>query len=361
MDQNLDKCNAAILHILESKRQRCPRFYLLSDENLIEVICAGTNLSNISQNIGLVFNQLKSLNIDSSVSDRKIVGCYGKNGEYFPLEMPIIFKGSIEELINSLQASIPDSIRYLLELSISGKPPPFQTFLDFNQEKSDVRPLGAHVQQDNRPLPAISESFEAQPPSLFAWTFQHSNQIIELTMRILLTKQVEASLSSIEDMKTSEKKLQYLISFYQSELCVIKYKSSDLNCSMQGLIEPSPGLIINAQQRDKITMIIKLLVYYQKILCELIDKQCTSTSPEWLSKIRFYAEKTGNILNVIIKTKNSSVYYGFQYLCVSSSDDAFSLFYQSYEVETSLAYMIDLVHSKSSPLVHGQYVSSIFQ
>lgn len=234
MDQNLDKCYAAILQILESKRQRCPRFYLLSDEDLIEVLCCGSNLDNVSQNIGLVFNQLKSLNIDSSTNDKKIVGCFGKSGEYFPLEMPIIFRGSIEELINSIQISIPDSIRYLLELSLSGKPPPFQTFLDFNEQKPEGKPLGAHIQQENRPLPAISESFEAQPPSLFAWTFQHTNQVVELTLRILLTKQVESSLSSVEEMKNVEKKLKYLINFYQNELCVFKHKFSDTNASNQG-------------------------------------------------------------------------------------------------------------------------------
>lgn len=122
---------------------------------------------------------------------------------------------------------------------------------------------------------------------------------------------------------------------------------------------PSPGLIINSQQKEKLDMIIKLLVYYKNILCELIQKQCTANSSEWLSKVRYYVEQSDNELNVLVKTKNSEIFYGFQYQCFNVNDDVFSLFYQSEQVEKSVSYMIDLVHSKSSPLVHGQHVRSL--
>lgn len=225
LNQTLDKCYESLIQVLSKKRRNCPRLYLLSDQDLIEVLCSGTNLDHLSKNICKVFNQLESLKIDSSnKDDLKIVGCFGKNKEYFPLEMPIIFKGSIEEIINSLQVCIPDSLRYLLELSLSGKPPPFQTF--HVAENKPEGPVNTHVRQDNRVLPAISESFEAQPPALFTWTFQHTSQIVELTLRILLTKQVEESLKSVEDLKSMEQRLTALITLYQNELCLFKFKKA---------------------------------------------------------------------------------------------------------------------------------------
>ena len=87
MNQTLDKCYDSLLSVLLERRHRCPRLYLLADDDLIEVLCSGCNLTNLSKNIGRVFNQLSSLNIDSSTNDHKIVGCFGKNSEYFPLEM----------------------------------------------------------------------------------------------------------------------------------------------------------------------------------------------------------------------------------------------------------------------------------
>lgn len=104
-------------------------------------------------------------------------------------------------------------------------------------------------------------------------------------------------------------------------------------------------------------MIIKLLVYYRNVLCELIEKQCTISSFEWLSKVRYYVEQSDNELNVLVRTKNSEIFYGFQYQCLNANDDVFSLFYQSDQVEKSVSYMIDLMHWKSNPLVHGQNVN----
>lgn len=103
-------------------------------------------------------------------------------------------------------------------------PPPFHTFLTLEQEKPEAKPLGAHIHQDNRPLPAISESFEAQPPSLFTWTLQHTSQIIELTLRILFTKQNKTALELVDSLKAAETKFKNLIELYKSEICTFKFQ-----------------------------------------------------------------------------------------------------------------------------------------
>ena len=71
---------------LAKKRSKCPRLYLLSDEHLLDVLCCGSNLSGLADQIGLVFNELKSLKIDDSSEMMRVIGCFGRNGEYFPLK-----------------------------------------------------------------------------------------------------------------------------------------------------------------------------------------------------------------------------------------------------------------------------------
>ena len=75
---------------------------------------------------------------------------------------------------------------------------------------------------DTRVLQSINESSETNFfPSLFTWTFQHCSQIVSLTMRIMLTKQIETSLASqnnIDDLKKIEKKIESLIDFYTKHL-----------------------------------------------------------------------------------------------------------------------------------------------
>ena len=71
---------------MSKKRSRCQRLFLLSDEDLIEVLCCGSNMENLSTNINRVFNQISSLKIDVIQNDKKILGFYGINNEYVPLK-----------------------------------------------------------------------------------------------------------------------------------------------------------------------------------------------------------------------------------------------------------------------------------
>ncbi len=349
-------------------RIKCPRLYLLSDEDLTHILCCGQNLDHFSQNIGRVFNQLDSLNIDSSnKDDLKVTGCFGKNKEYFPLEMPLIFKGSIEELINQLQVSIPISIRYLLELSLAGKPPPFITFIkkaDLNTSDSEASTSKPALIQNKAQLPAISESFEAKPPALFTWTFEHTSQVIELTLRILFTKQIEASLKSVEDLRELDVRFKNLISLYQQELCLFKVKNKNsVPVETDGVFEEqNMGLLINEQQKAKMNMIMKLLVFYEEIIIELIESGCTGglDSASWQSKVRFYANVNADKeLTVTVKCSGKEVLHGLQYHA-GTSENVFGLEYRSEEVEKIMAVIVGMVQEKSCPLVHGNYVILLF-
>lgn len=41
----------------------------------------------------------------------------------------VVFRGSVEELINSLEKEIPESLKYLLQLAIKGSQPPINRSL----------------------------------------------------------------------------------------------------------------------------------------------------------------------------------------------------------------------------------------
>lgn len=87
LNNNLETCSNSLLQEISKRRSKCPRFYLLSDEDLIDVLCCAGNLENLSSKINKVFNQLDSLKIELTVSnEKKIAGCFGKNKEYFPLK-----------------------------------------------------------------------------------------------------------------------------------------------------------------------------------------------------------------------------------------------------------------------------------
>ena len=83
----MSSCNDALLQEMTKKRVKCPRLYLLNDEDMLDVLCCNGNLDNLSNKISKVFNQISSLRIDTSASnERKVIGCYGRNKEYFALK-----------------------------------------------------------------------------------------------------------------------------------------------------------------------------------------------------------------------------------------------------------------------------------
>ena len=88
IDQNLSTCYDALLQEMSKKRAKCPRLYLLSDEDMLEILCCNGNLESFSNKISKVFNEIDSLRIETSLSnEKKIIGCIGRNKEYFSLKM----------------------------------------------------------------------------------------------------------------------------------------------------------------------------------------------------------------------------------------------------------------------------------
>ena len=88
IDQNLSTCYDALLQEMSKKRAKCPRLYLLSDEDMLEILCCNGNLESFSNKISKVFNEIDSLRIETSLSnEKKIIGCFGRNKEYFSLKM----------------------------------------------------------------------------------------------------------------------------------------------------------------------------------------------------------------------------------------------------------------------------------
>lgn len=84
MNQNLETCYDSLISEMSKKRSKCPRLYLLTDEDMLEVLCCGSNLESFSENINRVFNQIKAVEITEGLSgEKKILGFFGKNNEFF--------------------------------------------------------------------------------------------------------------------------------------------------------------------------------------------------------------------------------------------------------------------------------------
>jgi dynein heavy chain len=95
LNQNLSACYESLLSEMAKKRIKCPRLYLLNDEDLIDLLCCGSNLEQLSKSICKAFNHIRSLRVEMNplTNEWLVVGCYDRNLEHLPLRQPIVYRG----------------------------------------------------------------------------------------------------------------------------------------------------------------------------------------------------------------------------------------------------------------------------
>ncbi|CAF0814108.1 unnamed protein product [Brachionus calyciflorus] len=357
LHQNLETCYESLISEMSKKRTKCPRLYILNDEDMLEILCCGSNLESLSENIGRVFNHVKSLEIDDkSGAEKKILGCYGRNNEYLHFKNPISFKGNIEDFINTFENAIPESLKDHLDLALNGNIPTVNSTTIKNEQKT---PEYRAQTSEKRALPAINENIDQKNQSshsVFSWLFQHTNQIIELSLKILMTSQIEKSLkeAKMDELKNLELKIADLIDFYNKQLNSYQFKSnaSEPQEEKDIKMDHKSAIIISSEQREKLDLITKILIYYKNVIKEILNKNLNINSTEWLQIPKFYYIKDTET-KVVIKILNYEINYGFQYYSSNIDEDCF-LIYQSLEIQKIMTHLVNIILSNSSSLLHGK-------
>jgi hypothetical protein len=112
INHSFQLCYANLFSEMTKKRTKCPRLYLLNDDDLLDVLCCGGNLEKVSQVIGKAFNNIDSLKLNCISANQQIVeGFYGRNKEYVPLKTvcfygfiffkPILFPPLIHDIFSA--------------------------------------------------------------------------------------------------------------------------------------------------------------------------------------------------------------------------------------------------------------------
>lgn len=119
-------------------------------------------------------------------------------------------------------------------------------------------------------------------------------------------------------------------------------------------IQSKSAILISSEQNEKLNLVIKIFIYYKNLINKIIIKNLNPDSAEWLQTPRFYFVNDANS-KVTIKINDFEINYGFQYYSFDNDDEC-SIVYQSKQVENILTYLINIIQSKSSSLLHGKKV-----
>ncbi|TRY53342.1 Dynein heavy chain [Cryptosporidium tyzzeri] len=304
----LNKIQKALGEYLEKQRSMFPRFYFIGDEDLLEMIGNGKDITVAQRHFnkifaGITFLKFQDLideNIDQNIQGKKnngnrnyqkdeqiesmIIGMGSKEGEviHFKDPIPILKDTSLVEwlgkVVQAMQMTLNDLIGKAIEDIIS----------NFG--------MSSFTEDDHILSEKLRSNFEKYP-----------TQVLLVAWMSWWTKLTEESFSS----GTSTKQLQEFIQRILSRL-------SDIVATLEE----------NTCHKIKYNQLIVEFVHERDVLSHLIEQNVTSSqSFHWLQYMRMYwmsqdcqknlkdLEMIGEFdHDIIVRTANSAFIYGYEYL-----------------------------------------------
>ncbi|KAJ3192063.1 Dynein heavy chain 6, axonemal [Irineochytrium annulatum] len=262
MQQNnslLDQIQKCLEDYLESKRLLFPRFYFLSNEELLEILSQTRNPHAVQPHLSKCFDAIKSLEFSSA--DPKsidIAAMISPEGERVPFIKTIKARGNVEAWLGSV-------------------------------EEAMVAVLRRHVKI------AIGEYDESKRSE---WVKEHVGQVTVTGNQIIWTRDVSDAIKSNDPYKA-----------------LTNLRLKGLN-QLSGLATLVRGDLTKIQ-RAIIGALITIDVHNRDIIQGLINSRVTGLSDfEWAKQMRYYWDMDTDTCNV--KMSSSVFSYGYEYLGCSA-------------------------------------------
>ncbi|KAL7709827.1 dynein heavy chain cytosolic putative [Lotmaria passim] len=252
---NIDHIQKKLEDYLETKRVAFPRFYFLSNDELLSILSDVRNPKSVQPHLQKCFDSIATL-MFSDEECSEIVGMVSGEGEQVSFEKPVYPVGNVEQWLGEIERMMKAS-------------------------------LYMHMQHT---LEMVAQSKREE------WIFQHPAQCIQAVDMIVWTGQVEAAINGTT-----------LSSFYK------EYHGQILR--MVGLTQQP----LSKLQRMLVGTLIVLNVHNRDIVQSLSSEGVTSLDDfAWYQQLRYYWENSGRqtpgAKNVGIHHCNAHLWYGYEYL-----------------------------------------------
>jgi len=122
MEQNnvlLDKIQKCLEDYLESKRLLFPRFYFLSNEELLEILSQTRNPQAVQPHLGKCFDSIKSLEFGSEPKSIDIFAMNSPEGERVPFGKTLKARGNVESWLGSVEEGMVSILKRLIKAALN--------------------------------------------------------------------------------------------------------------------------------------------------------------------------------------------------------------------------------------------------
>jgi dynein heavy chain len=265
----LEKIQHSLHQYLEKKRQLFPRFYFLSNDDLLECLGNSKDPLLVQKHISKCFMGIYKLDLMTPVQSAN--GCYevlgyrDQIGEEVKLVTPILVQGSVEVWLKKVEMAMYESLQKLLWIALQ------------------------HIQKASHKKAALE-----------SWVQTTVGQLLITSGQIGWTAKCQTALAELSKNKRSVRKLKQEWHEYLSRMA--RYVREDLS----------------KIERTKIVALLTIEVHARDVIDRL--KVATKTknsgvnSFEWTSQLRFYYDKLQGEYGIcLVKQTNTQFDYGYEY------------------------------------------------
>eukprot|EP01134_Creolimax_fragrantissima_P000215 CFRG0215T1 len=260
----LNKVQHALGEYLERERSAFPRFYFVGDEDLLEVIGNGRDVSKIQKSFKKMFTGIHSVVLADS--GNAILGMVSKEGETIAFLNPINLSSTPR--INEWLGEVESQMRIALAALLA------QALVDMD----------------------TMDATEFALPIFLQWLDHFPAQLVVIALQVTWTRQVGQCIQKDGDIAD-----------------VIQGLEAKLEGLASTILIPQPPI-----RRRKIENLITELVHKREVTRSLMVAGVSSTTSfDWLSQMRFYHDATQPPLKqLVIRIADANFHYGFEYLGV---------------------------------------------
>ncbi|XP_056424426.1 dynein axonemal heavy chain 14 isoform X2 [Hyla sarda] len=256
---HLEKILKCLEDFLEIKRRVFPRFYFLSNEDLLSILAESKNPDVVQPHLVKCFENVQHLVIKRHLnSSPEVEMILSAEGERICMPKNVRIRGSVEQWLGNVETSMYDVLKKLVRVGV----------LDWGQ--SDFK----------------------------KWVLTHPGQVVLVVSQIMFSKDCLKGFSS-EDPETE-----------------LRTVLSNLEKRLGDLAELAVEVPLLHQKRTLEALLI-LYVHCRDVLTDLLkNKVFTAEDFEWTRQLRYEWNKQNNSCYVV--QAGASFMYGYEYLGCSS-------------------------------------------
>ncbi|XP_062301425.1 dynein axonemal heavy chain 2 [Scomber scombrus] len=259
MSAKLEEIQKALDMYLETKRQIFPRFYFLSNDDVLEILGQSQNPEAMQPHLKKCFDNIKSLRTEKIAIKPDAMGMYSADGEFVKFLRPVQLDKPVELWLCDIERAMRLTLKDRL-----------------NDCLGALKRMTAHRDK---------------------WVKDWPGQMLITASQIQWTTDVTHAL--ITSKERADK----------SSLKSIKKKQVSMLNTYSEIIRGNLSKVL----RLKIVALVTVEVHARDVIDKLAKAGCNDVNAfEWLSQLRLYWEK--DVEDCVIRQTNTRFKYGYEYL-----------------------------------------------